>query len=163
MLACSPSMALPGEITALGAARPSSYLVLLLVVLSWHGLGSVAAHAGPGCLRAALHSSPSCFAHSMTTASGRSRARQPGCHPAPRGAHRSRSPEQGGRRWSGMCVHTTEQDAALGPSQTSTHPAIAALPVLHHLLLHTLLHALGLRNPLAAALTLLRCCGLLST
>ncbi|XP_030363265.1 collagen alpha-1(I) chain-like [Strigops habroptila] len=62
-----------------------------------------------------------------------------------------------------MCVHTTEWDAAPGPSQTSARPAIAALPALHHLLLHTPLHALGLRNPLAAALTLPRCCGLLST
>lgn len=65
----------------------------------------------------------------------------------------------------GVCVHTTERDAAPGPSrQTSARPAIAARPALHHLLLHTLLHALGLRNSSAADTPPPpRCCGRLST
>lgn len=64
----------------------------------------------------------------------------------------------------GVCVHTTERDAAPGPSrQTPARPAITARPALHHLLLHTPLHALGLRSPSAAAPTLPRCCGRLST
>ncbi|XP_055575857.1 multivesicular body subunit 12B isoform X2 [Falco cherrug] len=66
----------------------------------------------------------------------------------------------------GVCMHTTERDTGRSAGAILadlSRPAITAHPVLHHLLLHMPLHALGLRNPSAAATTLSRCCRYLST
>lgn len=167
VLAGSPGLARPG---AGGRRRvlPGLVPTSLFCLFYCHGPGSVAVwlmatRPRLGCCRTVPHGSLSlALPRSMSTASGRSRARRPACHPAPRGARRSRRPEKGPGAGAGVCVLTTEQDAAPVPSrQTSARPAITARPALHHLL-HTLLHALGLRSPSAAAPFPPHCCRRLS-
>lgn len=143
---------LPGTI-------PTSFFCLLL------GMGQGTCLHGRGCCRAVPHGSPSLAFPTvrLQLPDGAERGRPPAAQPhqVPTGPAVLRGAAGAG---AGVCVHTTERDAAPGPSrQTCACPAIAARPALHHLLLHTPLHALGLHNPSAAAPTLPCCCGCLPT
>lgn len=98
----SPGMALPGP----DVVSPGFSLILLLLTLSQRRLGRCGS---------ALQFSLSALPRSMTTASGRSRARQPACRPAPPAARRCRRPEGCGRSVCACILLSGTRDTATDP------------------------------------------------
>lgn len=152
MPAGSPGMALPGP----AVVRPGFSLLVLLLPLSHRRRGQcsvwVSAPRFPLCA----------LPHSTITASGRSRAPQPACRPAPPAARRCRRPERPRRRSVCACILLTgTRDTATEPPRHLPVPGQRLHPALQHPL-HTPLRC-GTATPRQLPPTPPRCCGPLST
>lgn len=145
----SPGMALPGP-----AVVRSSFSLLL--ILSQHRRGQCSVWVS------APRFPVSALPHSTITASGRSRAPQPACRPAPPAARRCRRPEGPRRRSVCACILLRgTRDTATEPSRQLPVPGQRHHPALHHPL-HTPLRC-GTATPRQLSPTPPRCCGPLST